>query len=68
MQEEVKETTRSRAEGVCSVLLTRAYRTCPVGTPDMSGICELAVFVPKIYSLDSNPLLYYYSVQKGIQS
>ena len=32
--------------------------------PDTSGICGLTVFVPKIHSLDSNPLLYYYSVQK----
>ena len=36
--------------------------------PDTSGICGLAVFAPKIHSLDSNPLLCYYSVQKGIQS
>ena len=68
MQEEGKETERSRAEGVCSVLLTHAHRTRSIGIPDMSGICGLAVFVPKIHSLDSNPLLYYYSVQKGIQS
>ena len=66
MQEEEKET--ERAEGVHSVLLTRAYRTRPIGIPDTSGICRLADFVPKIHSLDSNPLLYYYSVQKGIQS
>ena len=33
-----------------------------------SGIYGLAVFVPKIHSLDSNPLLCYYSVQKDIQS
>ena len=67
MQEEGKETKRSRAEGVRSVLLTRAYQTRPVGIQDTSGICGLAVFVPKIHSLDSNPLLCYYSVQKGIQ-
>ena len=36
--------------------------------PDTSGICGLAVFVPKIYSLDSKPLLCYSLVQKGIQS
>ena len=36
--------------------------------PDTSDICGLAIFVPKIHSLDSNPLLCYYSVQKGIQS
>ena len=36
--------------------------------PDTSGICGLTVFVPKIHSLDSNPLLCYYSVQKDIQS
>ena len=35
--------------------------------PDTSGICGLTVFVPKIHSLDSNPLLCYYLVQKGIQ-
>ena len=36
--------------------------------PDTSGICGLTVFVPKIHSLDSNPFLYYYSVQKVYNS
>ena len=40
----------------------------PLYILDTFGICGLAVFVSKIHSLDSNPLLYYHLVQKGIQS
>ena len=36
--------------------------------PDTSGIYGLTIFVPKIHSLDSNPFLYHYSVQKVYNS
>ena len=55
MQEEGKETERSRVEGVRSVLLTRAYRTCPVGIPNTSGICGLAVLFQKFILLIQIP-------------
>ena len=55
--EERKERQRIRVEGVPAVIIVPLIL-------DTSGICGLAVFVPKIHSLDSNPLLCYYSVQK----
>ena len=61
---EEKREIEDQGRSGMGLLLTHTYRTRPVGIPGMSGICGLAIFVLKIHSLDSNPLLYYYLVQK----
>ena len=48
---------QTEAEGVRSVLLPYANQTRPVEIPDTSGICGLAVFLPKFILLIPKPLL-----------